>query len=119
MGSVRRRARRNHRTRRGAKLGETDGEPTLVGKESADQLSSQPLISAEREQRHHIQHRAVLGLTLLLVIVVPLGVLAMIGVGLGWFDSSFAVQVLAITLTPSFTGWLIVVRWAFRSSRRG
>jgi hypothetical protein len=62
-----------------------------------------------------MQRRAVLGLMLLLVIVLPLGALAMIGVGRGWFEPSFAVQVLAITLTPSFTGWLLVVRWAFRS----
>ena len=41
----------------------------------------------------------------------------MIGVGLDWFEPSFAVQVLAITLTPSFTGWLLVIRWAFQSDR--
>jgi len=75
--------------------------------------------SADRGKRSAatpVQHRAVLGLTLLLVIVLPLGALAMAGVGLGWFKPSFAV--LAITLRPSFTGWLLVLRRAFRSDRR-
>jgi len=88
----------------------------LIGKESWNELSSHPLISARDQQRHRIQHRAVLGPTLLLVIVLPLGALAMAGVGLGWFEPSFAV--LAITLRPSFTGWLLVLRWAFRSDGR-
>jgi hypothetical protein len=95
-------------------LGETDGEPTLVGDESWRDLSSRQLVR-EREQRHRMQGRAVLGLILLLGVVLPLGALAMVGVGVGWFEPSFALQVLAITLTPSFTGWLLVVRWAFRS----
>jgi hypothetical protein len=111
--------RRNRQTRRGAELVETDGEPTLVGQESWDELSSHPLMSANDQQRHRIQRRAVMGLTLLLVIVLPFGALVMIGVGLGWFEPSFAVEVLALTLTPSFTGWLLVVRWAFRSDGRG
>ena len=66
-----------------------------------------------------MQRRAVLGLTLLLGVVLPLGALAMIGVGMRWFESSFALQVLAITLTPSFTGWLVVIRWAFKPELRG
>jgi hypothetical protein len=115
----RKKARKDRQTRRGTELGETDGEPTLIGKESWDELSSRPVISANDQQRHRIQRRAVLGLTLLLVIVLPLGALAMTGVGLGWFEQSFAVQVLAITLTPSFTGWLLVARWAFRSDGHG
>jgi hypothetical protein len=68
----------------------------------------------ERKQRHRMQGRAVLGLMLLLGVVLPLGALAMVGVGIGWFEPSFALQVLTLTLAPSFTGWLLVVRWAFR-----
>ena len=73
----------------------------------------------QEQHRHRVQRRAVLGLMLLLGVVLPLGSLAMIGVGLTWFEPSFALQVLAITLTPSFTGWLLVVRWAFRPDGRG
>ena len=65
-----------------------------------------------------MQRRAVLGLMLLLGVVLPLGAVAMVGVGLGWFAPTFAVQVLALTITPSFTGWLLVVLWAFRPDGR-
>ena len=68
MSRDRKKPRKDRQTRRGTRLGETDGEPTLIGKESWDELSSHPLISSnEQQQRHRIQRRAVLGLMILLV----------------------------------------------------
>ena len=105
--------------RPGAELRDTDGEPTLVGLESWDDLSPGRLVRMREQHRHGVQRRAIVGLMLLLGVVLPLGALAMIGVGVGWFEPSFALQVLAITLTPSVTGWLLVARWAFRPDGRG
>lgn len=118
MAGDRKKAGKAHRTRPGVEQGETRGEPTLIGVESWRDLPSGQLVWEQARQRHRMQSRAVLGLILLLGVVLPLGALAMAGVGLGWFTPSFAVQVLAITITPSFTGWLLVVRWAFRSDER-
>ena len=117
MAADRRKPSKGRRLRPGAELGETDGEPTLIGLESWHELSLRQLVGVREQHRHRVQRRAVLGLMLLLGVVLPLGALAMIGVGMGWFEPSFALQVLAITLTPSFTGWLLVVRWAFRPER--
>ena len=118
MARDRKKAPRARRTRPGVEQGETRGEPTLIGIESWRDLPSGPLVWEQERQRHRMQSRAVLGLMLLLGVVLPLGVLAMAGVGLGWFTASFAVQVLILTITPSFTGWLLVVRWAFRPDGR-
>ena len=118
MAADRKKSGKAHRPRPGTVQGETRGEPTLVGTESWRDLPSARLVWEQERQRHRMQSRAVLGLVLLLVVVLPLGVLAMAGVGLGWFPTSFAVQVLVITITPSFTGWLLVVRWAFQSDGR-
>ena len=93
-------------------------EPTLVGVESWRDLPPGQLVWVREQQRNRMQGRAVVGLTLLLGAVVPLGVVAMVGVGVGWFTPSFALAVLGLTLTPSFTGWLLVVRWAFRPAGR-
>ena len=106
------------RARPGTEQGESRGEPILIGVESWRDLPTGRLIWEQEKQRHRMQRRAVVGLTLLLALVLSLGVLAMLGVGLGWYAGPFAVQVLAITITPSFTGWLLVVRWAFRPDGR-
>ena len=119
MATYRRKPSKGHRVRPGAELGDTGGEATLIGLESWHDLSSRHLVRVQEEHRHRVQGRAVLGLMLLLGVVLPLGSLAMIGVGLAWFEPPFALQVLAITLAPSFTGWLLVVRWAFRPDGRG
>jgi hypothetical protein len=119
VATDRRKPSKGHRVRPGAELGDTDGEPTLIGLESWHDLSPTHLVRMQEQQRHRVQRRAVVGLMLLLGAVLPLGALAMIGVGMKWFEPLFALQVLAITLTPSFTGWLLVVRWAFRPDRRG
>ena len=105
--------------RRGATLGETNGVPTLIGEESAEQLSHAQVLS-ERALQHRqwVQGKAVLGLLFLIGQVLPLTSLAMIGVAAGWFEWPFALEVLAITLTPSFTAWLFIVRWAFRHEGR-
>lgn len=119
MAADRRKPSKGRRLRPGAELGDTDGEPTLIGRESWHDLPVQHLVRLQEQHRHRVQRRAVLGLMLLLGVVLPLGALAMVGVGMAWFEPSFALQVLAITLTPSFTGWLLVVRWAFRPAERG
>jgi hypothetical protein len=97
-----------------------DGVKTLVGTESG--AREDPVVAlTELRQRRHVQNTALLGLLLLLGQVLLLGVLAMVGVGSHWFEQGFAIEVLAITVTPSFTAWLMVVRWAFRleASQRG
>lgn len=96
-----------------ASLGETRGEPTLIGEESSHDLSRRQLVWVRERQRHRIQGRAVLGLLLLLGVVLPLGALALVGVAAGWYPSWFALSVLGLTLTPSFAAWRLVVRWAF------
>jgi hypothetical protein len=102
-------------SRRGAVIDTSGEEPTLVGRERAEDLSRQEVIfEREQRQRHRMQDRTILGLLILRGECLILGSLALIGVASGWFDASFAWKVLAITLTPSFTAWLIVVRWAFR-----
>ena len=68
--------------RPGAELGDTDGEPTLIGLESWHDLSPGQLVRMQEQHRHRVQRRAVLGLMLLLGVVLPLGALAMIGVGM-------------------------------------
>jgi hypothetical protein len=105
--------------RRGARIDETNGELTLVGDESAEQVSHARVLS-ERALHHRqwVQGKAVLGLMFLIAQILPLGSLAMIGVAAGWFAAPFALQVLAVTLTPSFTAWLLVVAWAFRREGR-
>jgi uncharacterized BrkB/YihY/UPF0761 family membrane protein len=106
--------------RRGARLDETGGVPTLVGTENPEDLSHRQLVAVlDERHRQRVREKTLLGLTLLLGIVLPLGTLALVGVAAGWFDRSFALQVLVLTLTPSFTAWLLVVRWAFRRNRRG
>jgi hypothetical protein len=98
-------------SRKGAWYGETDGEPTLVGIERYDQLESYPVL--ELRQIHLIQRRAIWGLDVLLPEVLILGMMAMVGVAEHWFTAMFALEVLSLTITPSFAAWLIILRWAF------
>ena len=106
------------KARPGSVLGETGGEPILVGEEGWRDVSDQQLLWLRDDQRHRTQRRAVLGLMLLLGTVLLLGVLAMAGVAAGWYAPSFALSVLGLTLTPSFAAWLVVVRGTFRHRRR-
>lgn len=108
------------RAPRGSDYTETDGELTLRGRESADDLAHDALIvERDQAQRHNVQNRALVGLMILLVEALLLGPLAMIGVAVGWFPQDFALQVLAITMGSSFTAWAIVLRWAFQRGARG
>jgi hypothetical protein len=119
VAADRRRPSEGRRVRQGAELGNTHGELTLVGSESWDDLSPGRLVRMQEQHRHRVQRRAVAGLMLLLGVVLPLGALAMIGVGMEWSSRRSRSKVLAITLTPSLTGWLLAVRWAFRPDGRG
>jgi hypothetical protein len=119
VAASRKKPSKRHPVRPGTSLGETNGEPTLIGAESWLQLSRRPPLSEQEHQRHRIRRRAVLGLMLLWGAVVPLGMLAMIGVAAAWFAPAFALAVLALTLTPLFAAWRWVVRWAFRPDERG
>ncbi len=95
------------------------GELTARGRERWDELAPrQYVVPKAKVQRYRVQDRALRGLTLLLIEVLVLGTLALGGVAARWFDSPFALEVLAITLTPSFGAWLIVVRWAFRRDKK-
>ena len=119
MAADRKKPTKRHPVRPGTSLGETNGELTLIGEESWRDLSRWRPLSERELQRHRIQRRAVVGLMLLWGAVLPLGVLAMIGVAVGWFAPSFALSVLALVLTPLFTAWGLVLRWAFRPDGRG
>jgi len=103
--------------RSGAVLGYTGRDPTLFGQEDAAELADGRLYEiADRRQRYRVQNRALVGLLMLLLEVLGLGGLAMVGVGLHWYDQMFALEVLGITLTPSFAAWMWVIKWAFRPS---
>jgi hypothetical protein len=121
MGAAEKDARgRGRRARPGSVVGQTRGEETLIGTTGAGELPDDPVVKlTEVFQLHRVQNKTLLGLLFLLVQVLVLGVLAMTGVALDWFDQGFAMQVLAITVSPSFTAWLLVVRWAFRKGGRG
>ena len=119
MGKKRKTAGRRGTGRRGADIEYTRGEATLVGVERAEELPHEQVVSErEQRQRHRVQDKALLGLVLLLGEVLFLGALAMLGVALQWFEWSFAIQVLMITVPPSFTAWLLVLGWAFRRGGR-
>jgi hypothetical protein len=92
------------------------GEPTWTGRERWSELETPPHyeIRPAKAQRFRVQDAALRGLVLLLLEAMVLGMLAMSGVAARWFDGPFALEVLAITLTPSFAAWIVVVRWAFR-----
>jgi hypothetical protein len=93
---------------------------TARGDEEWYELSTKDAIRVRTQaQTYRMQDRAVFGLTVLLLEVLVLGTLAMVGVALGWYGDSFAIQALAITLTPLFSVWLLVLRWAFRRKGRG
>jgi hypothetical protein len=102
----------------GSALVETGGEATLLGEESWRDLSRQQLVWVREDRRHRMQRRTVAGLMFLLGVVLSLGTLALVGVAAGWYAPSFALSVLGLTLTPSFAGWLVVVRSAFRRDSR-
>lgn len=119
MATAKRKSRRRvHRARPGSVVVYSGGEATLFGA-TVDLRDEPVVVIAERRQRDHVQNRALQGLLVLLAEVLVLGVLAMMGVALHWFDPDFPVKVLVITVTPSFTAWLLVVRWAFRRGRAG
>lgn len=103
----------------GARYEQTGDELTLVGIERYDQVQHEKIIAIkDREHTYVIQRRALLGLCALLVEVLVLGLMAMIGIANDWFSDTFALQLLAMTITPSFAAWIIVLRWAFRRGRR-
>ena len=119
MGKKRKTAGRRGTGRRGADIEYTRGEATLVGVERAEEPA--PRASGERTGAAAAPPGAgqgPLGLVLLLGEVLFLGALAMLGVALQWFEWSFAIQVLMITVPPSFTAWLLVLGWAFRRGGR-
>jgi hypothetical protein len=119
VGKKRKAAGRRGTARRGTDVVYTRGEATLVGVERADELPHEQVVTErEQRQRHRVQNKALLGLELLLGEVLILGVAAMLGVAFRWFEWSFAIQVLMITVPPSFTAWLLVLGWAFRRGGR-
>jgi hypothetical protein len=101
----------------GSEWTETDGELTLRGEETADELGHGDVV-IEQTHRHNVQNRALLGLMILVVEVLLLAVTSLIGVAAGWFPDDFALKFLALTLTPSFGAWVIVLRWAFQRVQR-
>ena len=103
---------------RGSDYAMTGTELTILGHEQSDELSHQQIVTERAQtQTFWVQGKAVVGLTILLGQVLLLGALAMIGVAASWFSSEFALELLAITLTPSFSAWIIIIRWAFRERK--
>ena len=96
----------------------SEDETRLLDMASDPGAPDYPYGERDQTQRHAVQNKALLGLTLLLVEVLLLGTLAMVGTAAHWFPEDFALQVLAITLAPSFSAWVIVLRWAFQRARR-
>ena len=120
MGATEKKSRRRgRRARPGSVVDDLGDGVVLVGTTEPDDVSAAPVVAlVEARHRRKVQDRTLLGLLFLLGEVLVLGVLAMAGVALGWFEPAFAIEVLAITVSPSFTAWLLVVRWAFRSGGR-
>lgn len=98
----------------GAFLDTSGDEPTLVGWERADQVSDRQVIAEGKRRRYRVQGMAVWGLIILQIEVPMLAGAAVAGVASGWFTETFAAQLLGFTLAPSFTAWLLILRWAFR-----
>lgn len=112
-------ARRVSRPWAEADLDVSGKEVTLKGREQQEEMQNDPMIIgieyATREQRntHKLQNRALIGLALALLENLIIFVMLIIGVAKFWFDIRFATFALAITIPPSVTAWMCILKWAF------
>jgi|SoiMethySBSTD1v2_1073268.scaffolds.fasta_scaffold167583_4 hypothetical protein len=99
-------------SRPGAVVRMSEGESTLVGVETAAELEQRAAIAVV-VHRIWVRRMAVRALLILVGEVALLATLAMAGVAAGRFSDAFALQLLGITLGPSFAAWIVIVKWAF------